>query len=281
MNWYDNINIILDEIENSLTQKIEYKKLAMKIGVSDNTLMKIFSFIIEIPIGEYIRKRRLTEAYKEIINGQSRIIDIAIKYNYNSEFSFSRAFKNEFKMNINEIKSDEKIVELFEKYDFNKYIFKDNKNNLDENFDYKIIQKDKMTFYGNCRKLNKNNINQEAKKFFYDEATNGNLINIQEHDGLYVGIGYYNYIDDIELIDFYIAGKTFDKTCERIDIKSGNWVVLKMVSKPERQAIDMYTLIQKVYNSFLNKYEYKLCKNRPCIEYYYSEKIEFWLPIEL
>ena len=49
MNWFNDINFILDEIEKSLTEKIEYNKLAMKIGISENTLMKVFSFIVQIP----------------------------------------------------------------------------------------------------------------------------------------------------------------------------------------------------------------------------------------
>lgn len=277
MDWFKDINFVLNEIENSLTKKVDYKKLAMEIGVSENTLMKIFSFIIQIPMGEYIRKRRLTEGYKEIVNGKSKIIDIAIKYNYNSEYSFSRALKNEFGLGIEEIKKNNKSVILFEKCDISNNIDYDNQYYII--FDYEIIAKDKMFFYGKHRRISKNRTNKDARDFFWEESKT--VMKIQEKEGVYVGIGNYNYIDNIEKIDFYIAGKYPNEDLKEIIIKEGNWAVFRMKSNPENQANDMYTLIRKVYDIFLNKYSYKLSKDRPSIEYYYADSIEFWLSIEL
>lgn len=279
MNWFNDINFILNEIEKSLTEKIEYKKLAMKIGISENTLMKIFSFIVQIPIGEYVRKRRLTEAYKEIIKGKSKIIDIAIKYNYNSEYAFLRALKNEFGIDLEEIKKNNKSVILLEKYDISNNMMCNNFNTNNTILDYEIIEKDAMTFYGKHRKISKIQINKEARNFFWEESKT--LMKIQEKENGYVGIGNYNYVDNIEKVDFYIAGKHPYNDLKEIHIKEGKWAVFKIKSNPENQADDMYKLIRRVYDVFLNKYSYKLSKNRPCIEYYYTDNIEFWLSIDL
>lgn len=279
MNWFNDINFILDEIEKSLTEKIEYNKLAMKIGISENTLMKVFSFIVQIPIGEYVRKRRLTEGYKEIINGKNKIIDIAIKYNYNSEYAFLRALKNEYGIDLEEIKKNNKSVMLLEKYDISNNIIYHNLNENNSIFDYEIIEKDVMIFYGKHRKISKIEINKEARNFFYEESKT--LMKIQEKESGYLGIGNYNYVDNIEKVDFYIAGKHPYSDLEEIHIKRGKWAVFKIKSNPENQADDMYNLIRKVYDVFLNKYSYKLSKDRPCIEYYYTDNIEFWLSIDL
>lgn len=279
MNWFNDINFILDEIEKSLTEKIEYNKLAMKIGISENTLMKVFSFIVQIPIGEYVRKRRLTEGYKEIIDGKSKIIDIAIKYNYNSEYAFLRALKNEFGIDLEEIKKNNKSVMLLEKYDISNNIMYHNLNENNGIFDYEIIEKDVMIFYGKHRKISKIEINKEARNFFYEESKT--LMKIQEKESGYLGIGNYNYVDNIERVDFYIAGKHPYSDLEEIHIKRGKWAVFKIKSNPENQADDMYNLIRKVYDVFLKKYSYKLSKDRPCIEYYYTDNIEFWLSIDL
>lgn len=279
MNWFNDINFILDEIEKSLTEKIEYNKLAMKIGISENTLMKVFSFIVQIPIGEYVRKRRLTEGYKEIIDGKSKIIDIAIKYNYNSEYAFLRALKNEFGIDLEEIKKNNKSVILLEKYDISNNIMYHNLNENNGIFDYEIIEKDVMIFYGKHRKISKIEINKEARNFFYEESKT--LMKIQEKESGYLGIGNYNYVDNTEKVDFYIAGKHPYSDLEEIHIKRGKWAVFKIKSNPENQADDMYNLIRKVYDVFLKKYSYKLSKDRPCIEYYYTDNIEFWLSIDL
>ena len=279
MNWFNDINFILDEIEKSLTEKIEYNKLAMKIGISENTLMKVFSFIVQIPIGEYVRKRRLTEGYKEIIDGKSKIIDIAIKYTYNSEYAFLRALKNEFGIDLEEIKKNNKSVILLEKYDISNNIMYHNLNENNGIFDYEIIEKDVMIFYGKHRKISKIEINKEARNFFYEESKT--LMKLQEKENGYLGIGNYNYVDNTEKVDFYIAGKHPYSDLEEIHIKRGKWAVFKIKSNPENQADDMYNLIRKVYDVFLKKYSYKLSKDRPCIEYYYTDNIEFWLSIDL
>lgn len=87
---------MIDYIEENLTNKIEYKDLAKIVGISDYSLQRIFTFLTGISISEYIRKRRLSKAYLELKTSKIKIIDLAIKYNYESSISFSRAFKQQF-----------------------------------------------------------------------------------------------------------------------------------------------------------------------------------------
>ena len=54
----------------------------------------MFSYIADKPLSEYIRNRRLTMAAFDLLNSTERIIDIALKYGYESQDTFSRAFKN-------------------------------------------------------------------------------------------------------------------------------------------------------------------------------------------
>lgn len=54
----------------------------------------MFSFLAGISLSEYIRCRRLTLAAFELKNSDAKVIDVAIKYGYNSPDSFSRAFQN-------------------------------------------------------------------------------------------------------------------------------------------------------------------------------------------
>jgi AraC family transcriptional regulator len=52
----------------------------------------MFAFVTDIPLSEYIRRRRLTLAAFELQNKDSKVIDVALKYGYNSPNSFARAF---------------------------------------------------------------------------------------------------------------------------------------------------------------------------------------------
>ncbi len=52
----------------------------------------MFSYITDVPLAEYIRRRRLTFAAQELQNPKAKVIDIALKYGYDSPDAFTRAF---------------------------------------------------------------------------------------------------------------------------------------------------------------------------------------------
>lgn len=83
----------IDDIENNLTGEIDYAELARKAGVSLYEFRRIFSFIAKIPIGEYVRKRRLSLAAAELKKHDASVTELAVRYGYDSPSSFSRAFK--------------------------------------------------------------------------------------------------------------------------------------------------------------------------------------------
>lgn len=91
MNWKERMEAIFDYIEENLTQEIYLQEIAKLAGCSEYNIQRVFSFIMDISLAEYIRNRRLSEAAAEIRTG-TRIIDTAVKYGYNSQEAFSRAF---------------------------------------------------------------------------------------------------------------------------------------------------------------------------------------------
>ena len=68
------------------------------IGVSEYSLQRIFMFITDLSLSEYIRKRRLSRAFEELKTSDIKIIDLSIKYQYESSISFSRAFIGQIMM---------------------------------------------------------------------------------------------------------------------------------------------------------------------------------------
>ena len=88
------MNLVLDYIENNLDGKINYNKIDMLSASSKGMFQRIFAIITDMTLSEYIRKRRLTQAAYDILNTDAKIIDIAVKYGYNSATAFSAAFKN-------------------------------------------------------------------------------------------------------------------------------------------------------------------------------------------
>lgn len=93
MDWQKGMNQALDYIENNLASDIKYCELAKIVSCSEWEFRRMFSLLVSIPLSQYIRCRRLTVAAENIRNGE-KIIDVSIKYGYDSQTAFSRAFKN-------------------------------------------------------------------------------------------------------------------------------------------------------------------------------------------
>ena len=94
MNIYRGLNDIIHYIETHLEEKIDYAILARFLGVNVYTMQRLFSLMTGLSVTDYIRKRRLSNAGYDLYEKNERIIDIALKYQYENATSFSRAFLN-------------------------------------------------------------------------------------------------------------------------------------------------------------------------------------------
>lgn len=93
MNINTVFNDVINYVEENIYNEINYEELAKMMGVSVFHFQRLFSFIAEIPIGEYIRCRRMTLEGFDIQKSNEKIIDIALKYRYESHSSFSSSFQ--------------------------------------------------------------------------------------------------------------------------------------------------------------------------------------------
>lgn len=93
MDWIDRMNSAIDYIETNLADEIDLTKAAQAACCSEYHFTRMFSFIADMPLNEYIRRRRLTLAGFELKNSDIKIIDLAYKYGYDSPNSFTRAFQ--------------------------------------------------------------------------------------------------------------------------------------------------------------------------------------------
>jgi len=94
MEWSERINSAIDYIEDHLTDDIDLNKAASEAFCSVSHFQRIFSVVVGVPLGEYIRRRRLSLAAREFSSGNSKVIDVARKYGYESPDAFTRAFRN-------------------------------------------------------------------------------------------------------------------------------------------------------------------------------------------
>lgn len=93
MNYDASIKKSIEYIENNLDNKIELKELADKAFLSKYHFHRVFHSVVGEPVAEYIRKKRLKEAASELVSTDNKIVDIALKYQFSSQESFTKAFK--------------------------------------------------------------------------------------------------------------------------------------------------------------------------------------------
>lgn len=93
MDWIFCIQRAIDYIEDNLTEKIDYEKVAEQCYSSSYHFQRVFSILCGFTVGEYICNRRLTLAGRELAVTNAKVIDVALKYGYESPDSFAKAFQ--------------------------------------------------------------------------------------------------------------------------------------------------------------------------------------------
>ena len=93
MDWIVGIQHAIDYIEANLSETIDYEEVAKKCFSSSYHFQRVFSILCGFTLGEYIRNRRLTLAGRELATTNAKVIDVAMKYGYESPDSFAKAFQ--------------------------------------------------------------------------------------------------------------------------------------------------------------------------------------------
>lgn len=86
------VNDAINYIEDHLTDEIALNDIAEKVNISPFHFLRAFSVIVGMTPAEYMRCRRLSQAGAELARGECRVIDIALKYGYDSPENFAKAF---------------------------------------------------------------------------------------------------------------------------------------------------------------------------------------------
>ena len=92
MDWVRMINQAITFMEEHLTDSVTLAEIAGSVNLSAFHFQRAFSLLTGVSPAEYLRKRRLSQAGAELADGKSRVIDIALKYGYDSPESFTKAF---------------------------------------------------------------------------------------------------------------------------------------------------------------------------------------------
>ena len=92
MDWIKTINQAIACMEDHLTDGITLADIAKHVHLSAFHFHRAFSLLTGMSPAEYLRKRRLSQAGADLMNGEEKVIDVAMKYGYDSPESFTKAF---------------------------------------------------------------------------------------------------------------------------------------------------------------------------------------------
>lgn len=140
LNTIDRLNIVIDYIENHITEDLDINYLASIACCSSYNFQRMFMFTSDMSVAEYIRKRRLTLAGIELQQNGIRVIDVALKYRYNSPVSFARAFQVVHGITPSMVKKSDVSLKIFPRITFQVYIKEVN--------EVKIVEKEEMYLSG-------------------------------------------------------------------------------------------------------------------------------------
>lgn len=163
--FFKNLNSVFDFIEKNLENDINLESLSQILGTNEDTFKRIFALICGMSVTEYIKKRRLTICASDLKT--MPIIDVAVKFGYDSEAGFSRAFKNFHGILPSEVKKNSQVkMNALLPFKFSDEVQFLNK-------DYRIVEKEKTNFCGHFLECNIDGIfhvvNKEWKSVLKDK----------------------------------------------------------------------------------------------------------------
>ena len=283
MDWLDKMNCALDYIEENLSEDIDFAIIAQKACCSSYNFQRMFSFIANIPLAVYIRQRRMTIAAQELQNSDVKVIDLAVKYGYDSPISFARAFQVIHGVTPSSARNEGVTLKSHSKISFQISI------KGDISMDYRIEKKKAFNIVG--------------AKFPVPSDMDENFKIVPgiwrkaEEEGMVSEIAKICDVDETKVIslsaniaeeicDFYIAIesdiKDFPEKFCSIEIPSATWAVF--ISKGEMPMASQ-NMWRRIFTEWLPDSEYEITDKPEFERYLYNENskdlcgCEIWIPV--
>ncbi|MHC1696198.1 MAG: effector binding domain-containing protein [Eubacteriales bacterium] len=282
MEWLDRLNKALDYIEENLSGEIDYERAARIACCSVFHFQRMYGYIAGVPLSEYIRRRRMTSAAFELQSSDIKVIELALKYGYDSPTSFNRAFRGIHGISPSEARAQGAALKAYPRISFSISVKGEAQMN------YKIEKKDPIRIVGVKMHLDSDvEVNFSQVPLFWQRTTQSGAIPqiLSLLDSPPFGLLGVSTCMEGSDMDYYIAvptSKDVPDGMEEYVIPSETWAVFECVGA-------MPNAIQELQKRIITEwlpssgYEYA---NAPDIEVYFEGdqyspdyKCEVWLPI--
>ena len=246
--YYNSILKAIDCIEENIYCDIELSQIVKCTGFSQFHFMRIFKSIAGYTVTDYIRRRRLTEAAKVLLNTDMKIIDIAMMHGYNSQEAFSRAFKEMFNVTPNYYRTNKISYKNLEQL-----VLNENLLNLKAGgriIEPKIIERDSFIIAG--LEYKGRNSNYEIPKMW--NRFGGVIEKIPNRINNRITYGFENYNGGSLIDGFrYIAGVEVSKADNMPES-----ITVQKIEKSRYAVFPIYSVTESIPNSISQIYSVHL-----------------------
>ena len=168
MEWTESISTAIEYIENHITEDISVEDIANQVNISAFYFQKGFSLLCGYTITEYIRNRRLALAAGELATDSAKVIDIAMKYSYDSPDSFTKAFTRFHGVTPSMVQKNSTMIKSFAPLKIKLLL---EGGNI---MDYRIIKKESFTVMGVSKQFAYENCKEMIPDFWKEHFQKGN-----------------------------------------------------------------------------------------------------------
>ncbi|TYC86611.1 AraC family transcriptional regulator [Acetobacterium wieringae] len=288
MDSLSSMNNALTYIESHFTEVIDFKELSKIALCSEYHFKRMFSFLSGISLSEYIRRRRLTLAALELKDSNLRIIDIAMKYEYGSADSFSRAFYSVHGILPSEARNESAQIKAFPRMTFQLSI----QGGCEMN--YRIVEKEPFRLVGYKKRVPMvfSGVNPEITKM-YELLTSEVIVQLKslsniEPTGMISASTNFSEgrMDEKGELDHYIGVATTSSDVgdfDELEVESNTWAVFESIGPfPETLQI----IWGRIYSEWFPSSDYESV-NGPEILWNESTDLhnpkyrsEIWIPVK-
>lgn len=277
MEWIIRLNKAINYIEEHLTEEINIEDIAQIACCSSYHFQRMFAYMSDMTLSEYIRKRRMSLAAAALQDPESKVIDVGMTYGYASPTAFNRAFKGIHGVAPSAVKEGH-IVKAFPPISFKMTI-----KGADE-MNYRIEKKEAFRVVGVSEPLHKEiEKNFEiVPKMWQKAAMDGTvmkLLSMMENQpkGM-LGVSVCN---DADVWRYFIAvaSSKEDETLESYVVPACTWAIFPGKGTPQ----SIQVLEKRIVTEWLptSGYEYD---NAPDIEVFINDhpteaEYEVWIPV--
>lgn len=283
MEWMAIIGNSIQYMEEHITEDITVESVANSVGVSSFYFQKGFAMLCGFTVSEYIRNRRLALAGNDLLVTDERIIDIAMKYGYDSPDSFTRAFTRFHGVTPTSVRKEEVLLKSFAPLKI--------KISLEGGYlmDYKIVKKEAFTVIANAKTFPYEGAKESVPKFWQEHFQSGKNAVVCGWYGINIDLemGQENF--EYLIADPYNPQKEIPEGFVTRTIPAFDWSVFPCKGPMPTALQDVNTKIYTEWLPALKQYEFAAGY---CVEYYDDptkyEKgtqdenyyCEIWIPVK-